>query len=93
MSIKPDSWIKRMATGHGMIEPFEAGQVRANGNGKMVSYGTSSYGYDVRCAPEFKVFTNIYSATVHGRHTRRFERIVFGIGKLRCKMRPPAETI
>ncbi len=48
----------------GMIEPFEAGQVRTNESGKIVSYGTSSYGYDVRCAPEFKIFTNINSTIV-----------------------------
>lgn len=48
----------------GMIEPFAAEQVRQNGNGRIVSYGTSSYGYDVRCAAEFKVFTNIYSSVV-----------------------------
>ncbi|HET6726027.1 MAG TPA: dCTP deaminase [Gammaproteobacteria bacterium] len=64
MSIKADKWIRRMAAGHGMIEPFEPGQVRANDDGKIVSYGTSSYGYDVRCADEFKIFTNINSAIV-----------------------------
>jgi len=53
-----------MAEHHGMIEPFEPGQVRANENGKIVSYGTSSYGYDVRCSTHFKVFTNINSAIV-----------------------------
>jgi len=53
-----------MANEHGMIEPFEAGQVRVNGSGRIVSFGTSSYGYDVRCAPDFKVFTNIHSAIV-----------------------------
>jgi dCTP deaminase len=53
-----------MATEHGMIEPFEAGQVRSNGGERLISYGTSSYGYDVRCSREFKVFTNINSATV-----------------------------
>ena len=53
-----------MATEHGMIEPFEAGQVRASGGERLISYGTSSYGYDVRCSREFKVFTNINSATV-----------------------------
>ena len=47
-----------------MIEPFEPRQVRANDNGQMISYGTSSYGYDVRCANEFKIFTNINSAVV-----------------------------
>jgi dCTP deaminase len=53
-----------MASEHGMIEPFEAGQVRADGANRLISYGTSSYGYDVRCSREFKVFTNINSATV-----------------------------
>ena len=65
MSIKSDRWIRQMAQNHGMIEPFEAGQVRFNEAGdKLVSYGTSSYGYDVRCAREFKVFTNVHSAIV-----------------------------
>lgn len=54
-----------MAQEHGMIEPFEAGQVRKDGDGdKVISYGTSSYGYDIRCADEFKIFTNINSAVV-----------------------------
>ena len=48
----------------GMIEPFQADQVRVRDGERVISYGTSSYGYDVRCAPEFKVFTNINSATV-----------------------------
>ena len=47
-----------------MIEPFEAGQVRENGSGRIISYGTSSYGYDVRCSSEFKIFTNVHSVTV-----------------------------
>lgn len=65
MSIKSDKWIRRMAEQNGMIEPFEPGQIRFNAAGeKIVSYGTSSYGYDIRCAPEFKVFTNIYSTVV-----------------------------
>ena len=63
MAIKADKWIRRMAA-QGMIEPFEAGQVRSVGGEKIVSYGTSSYGYDIRCAPEFKVFTNIYNTVV-----------------------------
>ncbi|MDD3764913.1 MAG: dCTP deaminase [Nevskiales bacterium] len=63
MSIKSDKWIRRMAE-QGMIEPFEAGQVRYVDNQKIVSYGTSSYGYDVRCANEFKIFTNINSTIV-----------------------------
>lgn len=64
MSIKPDKWIRLMAQEKGMIEPFESGQVGSTGQGKVISYGTSSYGYDVRCADEFKIFTNINSATV-----------------------------
>ena len=48
----------------GMIEPFEAEQVRTVADKRVISYGTSSYGYDVRCAPAFKVFTNIHSAIV-----------------------------
>src|SRR5690606_30588335 len=63
MSIKADRWIRRMAE-KGMIEAFEAGQVRAASTGKIISYGTSSYGYDVRCANEFKIFTNINSTIV-----------------------------
>lgn len=64
MSIKADKWIRKMARDHGMIEPFEGGQVRSSGDNRLISYGTSSYGYDVRCSREFKVFTNINSATV-----------------------------
>jgi dCTP deaminase len=64
MSIKSDKWIRRMAREHGLIEPFEPAQVRANATGRVISYGTSSYGYDVRCAPEFKIFTNINSTIV-----------------------------
>lgn len=64
MSIKADHWIRKMAVEHQMIVPFEPGQVRSNGRGPIVSFGTSSYGYDVRCAAEFKVFTNIDSAIV-----------------------------
>jgi len=64
LSIKSDRWIRRMAAEQRMIEPFEAGQVRTNGDAKIVSYGTSSYGYDVRCSDEFKIFTNINSAIV-----------------------------
>ena len=65
MSIKPDVWIKQMAESEGMIEPFSENQVRVDEKGeKLISYGVSSFGYDVRCANEFKVFTNIHSATV-----------------------------
>ena len=63
MTIKSDKWIRRMAA-KGMIEPFAERQVRMDENRKIVSYGTSSYGYDVRCAREFKIFTNINSTIV-----------------------------
>src|SRR3546814_2988333 len=54
-----------MAEQHGMVEPFESGQVRHAADGhRIVSYGTSSYGYDVRCSREFKIFTNINSTIV-----------------------------
>ena len=64
MTIKSDKWIKRMVREKGMIDPFEPKQVRKNGEKRLISYGTSSYGYDVRCSNEFKIFTNINSATV-----------------------------
>ena len=64
MSIKSDRWIRRMAAAHAMIEPFSAEQVRMADGHKIVSYGTSSYGYDARCAEEFKIFTNINSTIV-----------------------------
>ena len=64
MSIKADSWIRRMASEHGMIEPFESGQVSQVQNERVISYGTSSYGYDIRCSNEFKIFTNIHTAIV-----------------------------
>ncbi len=65
MSIKSDRWIRRMAEQYGMIEPFEPGQVRQDAQGnKLISYGVSSYGYDVRCSTQFKIFTNIHSRTV-----------------------------
>ncbi|MBT8131021.1 MAG: dCTP deaminase [Gammaproteobacteria bacterium] len=64
MTIRSDRWIERMAREHGLIEPFEANQVRQTSAGKAISYGVSSFGYDVRCAPDFKVFTNIHTAVV-----------------------------
>ena len=65
MAIKSDRWIREMSEKHGMIEPYAENQVRFDENGeKLISYGVSSYGYDVRCAREFKVFTNVHSAIV-----------------------------
>jgi len=64
MSIKSDRWIRKMASEQQMIEPFESSQIKVFNHQKIISYGTSSYGYDVRCAREFKIFTNIHSAIV-----------------------------
>lgn len=60
MGLKADNWIRKMATEHGMIEPFIENQVRKD----VISYGVSSYGYDVRVTDEFKIFTNVHSAIV-----------------------------
>ena len=60
MSIRPDRWIREMCRNHNMIEPFEENQVREG----VISYGVSSYGYDVRIADEFKIFTNVNSTIV-----------------------------
>ncbi len=60
MTVMPDSWIRRMALEHNMIEPFVDAQKREG----VISYGVSSYGYDARVSREFKIFTNVNSATV-----------------------------
>jgi dCTP deaminase len=60
MGVKPDHWIKKQSLTHGMIEPFVDAQIREG----VISYGVSSYGYDIRVANEFKIFTNINSAVV-----------------------------
>ena len=64
MTIKSDSWIKKMAGEKNMISPFEPDQIKSLAGNKVISYGTSSYGYDVRCSSNFKIFTNINSAVV-----------------------------
>jgi len=60
----PDSWIRKMANEKKMIEPFVDKQVKQIDNKKLVSYGLSSYGYDLRVANEFKVFTNVYNSLI-----------------------------
>lgn len=60
MGLKPDHWIRKMVREEGMIEPFADHQVHDG----VISYGVSSYGYDIRVANEFKIFTNVYSAIV-----------------------------
>jgi dCTP deaminase len=64
MSVKPDRWIRKMALEHKMIEPFEDRQVRDG----VISYGVSSYGYDIRVADEFRIFTNVNSTIVDPKH-------------------------
>jgi dCTP deaminase len=64
MSIMPDRWIEIMARDHGMIRPFEPAQVKEG----VVSYGLSSYGYDIRVAEEFKIFTNVFTSVVDPKH-------------------------
>nr|BAL56939.1 deoxycytidine triphosphate deaminase [uncultured Chloroflexota bacterium] len=64
MGLKPDHWIRKMALEHKMIEPFVESQVRQG----VISYGLSSYGYDIRVADEFKIFTNVYSTVVDPKH-------------------------
>lgn len=70
MSIKEDTWIREMALSYGMIEPFVDGQVNRNSETqeKLISYGLSSYGYDMRLSEEFKVFTNIHNSIVDPKH-------------------------
>jgi dCTP deaminase len=64
MGLKPDHWIRRMAHEHGMIDPFTDGLKREG----VISYGLSSYGYDMRVSDEFKIFTNVYSEVVDPKH-------------------------
>jgi hypothetical protein len=84
-SIKADRWIKKMALEHGMIEPFEDRQVRQG----VISYGLSSYGYDIRVADEFKVFTNINST---GRGSEELRRALVR-GHQGGRLHHPAEFV
>jgi dCTP deaminase len=69
MGVQPDTWIRRMAVEHGMIEPFAEAQVRKTSDGdSIISYGISSYGYDLRVSNEFKVFTNVFNTVVDPKH-------------------------
>ena len=73
MGIKPDHWIRKMALETGMIEPFVDHQVRDG----VISYGVSSYGYDIRVANEFKIFTNVFSAVVDPKEFNRNSMVDF----------------
>ncbi len=71
MSVKSDSWIKKMALEEDMISPFLSQQVREEKGKKVVSYGLSSYGYDIRVADEFKIFTNIHSKEIDPKEIKK----------------------
>ena len=91
MSVKPDRWIRRMAVEHGMIEPFSPEQVREgiDESGqpyRVISYGISSYGYDLRVADEFKVFTNVHGSVVD---PKDFDERSFVDIKTDCCIIPP----
>jgi dCTP deaminase len=64
MSIRPDVWIRKMALEHGMIDPFVETQVRQREDRSVVSYGLSSFGYDIRVSRHFRIFTNVYGSVV-----------------------------
>ena len=68
MAIKSDRWIQEMVQNHEMIHPFEGSQVKLSQQKGIISYGLSSYGYDVRCAREFKIFTKLKSNIVDPKH-------------------------
>ena len=83
MGLKPDHWIRKMALEQRMIEPFADSQVR---NG-VISYGVSSYGYDIRVADEFKIFTNVHSAIIDPKHFDPHSD--GGFQRARCASSPP----
>jgi dCTP deaminase len=82
MAIKSDKWIRKMALQHDMINPFSEKQVRAG----VVSYGLSSYGYDLRVSDEFKIFTNVNSATID---PKKFDERSFVTVSSDCCLVPP----
>ncbi len=82
MGIKPDHWIRKMSLEHRMIDPFVEGQVSKG----VISYGLSSYGYDIRVSDEFKVFTNLHSAVVD---PKNFDSKSFVEIKDECCIIPP----
>lgn len=69
MALLPDKLIEKMAN-KGMIEPFEKNQVKQTESKKIISYGLSSYGYDLRVADEFKIFTNVYNSIIDPKNFR-----------------------
>ncbi|MEK0450732.1 MAG: deoxycytidine triphosphate deaminase [Verrucomicrobiota bacterium] len=86
MGVHADTWIRRMAKEHGMIEPFEEKLVRKEGDAPVISYGLSSYGYDLRVENEFKVFTNVFNTVVD---PKNFDSKSFVDVKTDCCIVPP----
>jgi len=82
MSVKSDRWIRLMALEHGMISPFSEKQVRAG----IISYGLSSYGYDLRVADEFRIFTNVHTTIVD---PKNFDEKSFVEVRSDCAIIPP----
>lgn len=80
--LKSDRWIRKMATEHDMINPFSEKQVREG----VISYGLSSYGYDLRVADEFKIFTNVNSTVVD---PKKFDERSFVTVRSECCVVPP----
>src|SRR3989442_14364090 len=91
MSIKSDRWIRHMAKTQGMIDPFAENQVRAG----VISYGVSSYGYHMRVAPEFKIFTNPLSAVVDPKSfdPKSFREFSGNVGIVPPNPLPPARPV
>ena len=85
--LQSDRWIRKMALEHRMIEPFVDRQTRSLEGDKLVSYGLSSYGYDLRVADEFKVFTNVYNSVVDPKQFRE-DSFVFFKGVKTCIIPP-----
>ncbi|HUK86613.1 MAG TPA: dCTP deaminase [Terriglobales bacterium] len=82
MALKSDRWIRKMALEHDMINPFAEKQIREG----VVSFGVSSYGYDLRVSDEFKIFTNVMSAIVDPKH---FDERSFVTVRTECAIIPP----
>ncbi len=86
MSLQSDRWIREMAKKHGMIEPFVDGQVKEVNGEKVISFGLSSYGYDLRVADEFKIFTNLNNSIVD---PKNFSNSAFVDVEADCCIVPP----
>jgi len=86
MTLRSDKWIRQMAKDHKMIEPFADRQVRDEGGERLVSFGLSSYGYDLRVSEDFKVFTNVHNTIVD---PKNFQENAFVSIKAKTCIIPP----